>query len=158
MENQFDDILRAILKLRIKIMSLQYYLDVMGIQTWALKSKLETTFLLLSDENDMSDTAKALLHAMLASIDLNTEQVLTSQALKKQITVVQPRLLVILGLRAAHQLLNCDTPIEDLRGKIHTYANIPTLVTYHPEHLLQHLKNKSEAYKDLCLAQNILSS
>lgn len=139
-------------------MSLQYYLDVMGIQTWALKSKIETTFLLLSDEDGMSDTAEALLHAMLASIDLNAEQVLTSEALKKQITVLKPRLLLILGLRTAHQLLNCDIPIEDLRGKIHAYANIPTLVTYHPGHLLQQLRNKREAYKDLCMAQNILSS
>jgi hypothetical protein len=140
-------------------MSLQHYLDTMGIQTWTLKSKTQTTYALVSDEDgNMSDNAQALLQAMLASIDLNCEPVLTSEALKKQITALQPRVLFILGSRAAHQLLNCDLPIEDLRGKVHAYANLPTIVTYHPEDLLQHLKNKRGAYKDLCMVQNMLSS
>src|SRR5262245_5325906 len=122
-------------------MSLQPYLEAMGIQTWALRSKTQAYFV-VSDENyATSDSAQSLLHAMLTSIELDQERVLTSELLKKQMAVMQPRLLLILGARAAHALLKCETPIEDLRGKVHTFANIPAVITYHPEYLLQHPKN-----------------
>jgi len=138
-------------------MYLQHYLDAMSIQTWQLKSKAQVTFLLVSDENDaMSDATQSLLHAMLASIDLTPPPVLTSESLKKQMAMTQPRLLFILGSRAAHALLKCDTPVEDLRGKVHIFANIPTVITYHPKDLLQNPKNKREVYEDLCMMQHIL--
>src|SRR6185437_7727596 len=138
-------------------MSLQAYLDVMGIQNWALKSKTQATYLLVSDEDyAMSEQAQALLHAMLASIELDQEQVLTSESLKKQMAVIQPRLLLVLGARAAHELLKCNTSIEDLRGKIYTFANTPAIITYHPEYLLLNPKYKRHTYQDLCVIQNIL--
>jgi hypothetical protein len=138
-------------------MSLQPYLHAMGIQTWRLKSKTQATFLLACDETDaMTSAAEHLLSAMLASIDLNKEQMLTSLILKKQMTTLQPRIILILGALTAHQLLNCDMPIEDLRGKIHNFDNITAIVTHHPAHLLKHPKNKREAYQDLCAAYSLL--
>lgn len=139
-------------------MLLQSYLDAMGIQTWALKSKTQTIYALVSDEEyAMTDAARSLLHAMLASIDLHYEQIFTSESLKKQIGALQPRLLLILGSCAAHQLLNCDIPIEDLREKVHAYANIPTLVTHHPSYLLQNPKEKCKTYEDLCMARHLIA-
>ncbi len=137
-------------------MSLQH-LYAMGIQRWQLKTKTQVAYLLVSDE-EFAVTSDQLLSAMLASIDFHKEQILTSALLKQQITSLQPSVILILGKLAANNLLNCDASIEDLRGKIHIFANTPTVVTYHPAHLLQHPKNKCEAYEDLCMVHNILPS
>lgn len=142
--------------LRIKTMSLQH-LHAMGIQTWALQSKTQATYLLVSDDV-MPDAADQLLNAMLESIDLKREQVLSSASIRKQITAIQPRLLLILGPIAAQHLLNCNSPIEDLRGKVHTFTNITTLVTHHPGHLLQNPKDKRQTYEDLRRAYHILKN
>lgn len=140
-----------------KTMSFKH-LHAMGIQSWRLKAKTYVSYLIVSDEEStLSEQGEQLLNGMLASIELSKEQVLTSTALKQQIGTLQPSVILILGKLAAHHLLNCDTSIEDLRGKFHAFENTPILVTYHPAHLLQYPKNKREAYKDLCMLQNILS-
>ena len=138
-------------------MSLQPYLHAMGIQTWALKNKTQVTYLLVSDETDaMTDASEHLLSAMLASIELSRDEVLTSPALIKQAANLQPRLILVLGAKAAHQLFNCETPMDELRGKVHAFGNIPCLVTHHPAHLLRHPKHKRETYQDLRMAFNML--
>ena len=52
--------------------------------------------------------------------------------LKKQIGLINPRLIVALGRVAAKTLLKLDVPLKDMRGKIHSYAGTPLRVTYHP--------------------------
>lgn len=137
-------------------MSLQH-LYAMGIQPWQLKSKTETPYLLISDEADeMSDAALQLLNAMLASIDLKKEPILTSDTVKTHMSKAQPRLLLILGPVAAQRLLNCDTTLDALRGKVHHFANTAMIVIHHPAHLLQNPKDKRQTFDDLCMVQHIL--
>jgi DNA polymerase len=69
--------------------------------------------------------------------------------LKKQIAVVQPRVIVALGKFAAHLLTGEHTPITRLRGNIKHYQGIPVMPTYHPAFLLRDESRKGEAWHDL---------
>lgn len=72
--------------------------------------------------------------------------------LQRQIELVQPRLIVVLGKVAATTLLGRDATIGSLRGKLHDYRGVPLLVTYHPAYLLRSPMEKAKAWQDLCLA------
>ena len=72
--------------------------------------------------------------------------------LKRQIALIQPKLIVVLGKTAATALLGCDTTLGSLRGTLHDYQGIPVVVTYHPAYLLRKPTEKARAWEDLCLA------
>ena len=76
--------------------------------------------------------------------------------LKRQIELIQPKLIVALGKFASQALLGQESTIASLRGKVHTYQGIPLIVTYHPAYLLRTLPDKSKAWQDLCLAQETM--
>ena len=71
------------------------------------------------------------------------------QFLRKQIAVIQPRVIVALGKFAAHFLCGETTPITRLRGNLRTYHEIPVMPTYHPAFLLRDESRKGEAWADL---------
>jgi DNA polymerase len=77
--------------------------------------------------------------------------------LKRQVDLVQPRLILVLGRFAAHSLLGTDASLVSLRGVVHSYASaagpIPLVVTYHPAYLLRNLPEKARSWSDLCLAR-----
>lgn len=78
--------------------------------------------------------------------------------LRRQIELVQPRMILAMGRFAVQSLLRTDEPIGRLRGRIHRYGRIPVVVTYHPAYLLRNLLDKSKAWQDLCLAVQALKS
>jgi DNA polymerase len=71
------------------------------------------------------------------------------QFLRKQIAIVQPRIIVALGKFAAQFLCGESTPITRLRGNLRTYNEIPVMPTYHPAFLLRDESRKGEAWADL---------
>ena len=75
--------------------------------------------------------------------------------LQRQIALVKPGLLLAVGRIAAQNLLGVDTPIGQLRGRVHRYgpAGLPLVVTYHPAYLLRSPGQKRKAWEDLCLAR-----
>ena len=75
--------------------------------------------------------------------------------LKRQIALVKPRIIVVLGRIAAQNLLQTQTPVGKLRGKVHEVEGVPVVVTYHPAYLLRTLTDKARAWEDLCLARKI---
>ncbi|MBV8272781.1 MAG: uracil-DNA glycosylase [Cupriavidus sp.] len=77
--------------------------------------------------------------------------------LKRQIALIKPKVIVVLGRFAAQSLLRSTTPIGKLRGTVHTYEGIPVVVTYHPAYLLRTLTDKARAWEDLCLAREVLN-
>lgn len=115
--------------------------------------------------------AGQLLNAMLTTIGLNREVVFIANILKcrppqnrdplpeevnlctsflvRQISLVKPKLLLALGRVASHYLLKITTPLNQLRGKIYEYENIPLIVTYHPAYLLRNPSDKRKAFHDL---------
>jgi len=72
--------------------------------------------------------------------------------LKRQIALIQPRVIVALGKTAATALLNKDAMLGSLRGTLHDFGGIPLVVTYHPAYLLRSPMEKAKAWQDLCLA------
>jgi DNA polymerase len=77
--------------------------------------------------------------------------------LERQIELVEPRLILVVGRIAAHNLLQTDLPIGRLRGRVHRYgkAGIPLVVTYHPAYLLRSPLEKRKSWEDLQLAQRV---
>ncbi len=72
--------------------------------------------------------------------------------------MTETSVIVAMGETAAQQLLNSAESIEQLRSKIHVYQNIPLIVTYHPQDILQHLSNKAKTWDDLCMAFQLLNA
>jgi DNA polymerase len=73
--------------------------------------------------------------------------------LKKQIEIIQPRVLVALGAVAMEGLLGTQEPMRVLRGRWHSFEGIPLLATYHPAYLLrnQSLSEKRKVWEDMLL-------
>jgi uracil-DNA glycosylase family 4 len=74
--------------------------------------------------------------------------------LRRQIELIRPAIIVALGKTAALSLLNLepDTSVSRIRGKVHRYAELPLVVTYHPAYLLRNPADKKKVWMDLCLA------
>lgn len=126
--------------------------------------------------------AGLLLDNMLKAIGLNREKVFIANILKcrppnnrdpephevtqctpflvRQIAAIQPKLLVALGRIAAHYLLNIKTPIGQIRGKTYSYGELktPLIVTFHPAYLLRSPREKSKAFQDLQMIQQMLGA
>jgi DNA polymerase len=79
-----------------------------------------------------------------------------SPHLQKQIELIRPKLIVAMGRFAAQTLLGTDASIASLRGRLHQYAGLPLIVTYHPAYLLRNLPDKSKAWEDLVFARRTL--
>ena len=78
------------------------------------------------------------------------------QFLWKQIDVVRPEVMVLLGSTAATYLLGRKASLASLRGRIHDVRGSKTIVTYHPAYLLRDPTQKKEAWKDLQVAMREL--
>ncbi|MDR3634623.1 MAG: uracil-DNA glycosylase [Isosphaeraceae bacterium] len=71
--------------------------------------------------------------------------------LERQIAIIRPQFLCLLGRVAATALLDTMLPLGRLRGRWHRYRGIPTIVTYHPSYLLRSPEEKKKAWEDLQL-------
>ncbi len=87
--------------------------------------------------------------------------------LQRQLQLVQPKLLIVLGHAAATALLGEDRAWESINGKVHQYAfrdatgnmqEVPMIVTFHPAALLLTPLSKAQVWKDLRMAQDLMSS
>jgi uracil-DNA glycosylase family 4 len=130
-----------------------------------------------------SGQAGELLDAMLAAIDLNrgqdvylatavkcrppagrapdaAELAACAPYLERQIALLKPRLLVLLGDSAAHALLGDEGSPANPRGTTQSYRGgereIPAVITCHPEYLLGTLPDKARSWEDLCRARALM--
>ncbi len=123
--------------------------------------------------------AGQLLDAMLLAIGLRREEVYIANVLKcrppnnrdprpeeveqcepylrRQVALVQPRLILAVGRIAAQNLLKTNAPLSRLRGRVHHYgeSETPLVVTYHPAYLLRSPLEKRKAWEDLKLAREV---
>ena len=124
--------------------------------------------------------AGQLLNAMLAAIRLQREEVYIANILKcrppnnrdprpeeahacstwlqQQIELIQPEVILALGRIAAHNLLNTDQSLGALRGRQHTYAGFPLIVSYHPAYLLRKPVEKRKSWQDLKRVKYLLNN
>jgi DNA polymerase len=129
--------------------------------------------------------AGKLLDAMLASIDIERgEQAYIANAVKcrppgnrtpeaseiaackpyleRQIELLQPKLIVLLGKTAVQSLLGENGSLSALRAGAQRYRSggreIPIVVTYHPAYLLRNLPDKAKAWEDMVLARRTVAT
>jgi len=76
--------------------------------------------------------------------------------LRRQVELLQPRIILAMGRFAAQTLLASTEPIGKLRGRPYEYLGVPVVATYHPAYLLRNLPDKAKAWADLCLAQELM--
>ena len=67
----------------------------------------------------------------------------------KQIGVIQPKIICALGTFSAQTLLQTDTKITALRGKLFDLEGIKVIPTYHPAFLLRNPDKKREVWEDM---------
>jgi len=123
--------------------------------------------------------AGTLLNAMLLAMGFKREQVFIANILKcrppgnrdphqdevancqgylkRQVELVQPKVILAVGRIAAQHLLATQEPLGRLRGKDHRYNAIPLVATYHPAYLLRSPDKKGKAWQDLQKALQLLS-
>ncbi len=79
--------------------------------------------------------------------------------LRRQVELINPKLILVMGRFAAQALLQTDASIASLRGQVHQVEvggrRVPVVVTYHPAYLLRNLADKSKAWADLCFAREV---
>ena len=82
--------------------------------------------------------------------------------LQRQVALLQPKLIIVMGRFAAQSLLGTDATIASLRGRVHRYRvdgrEVPVIVTYHPAYLLRNLADKAKSWADLCLARQVFDA
>jgi uracil-DNA glycosylase len=76
--------------------------------------------------------------------------------LERQIEIIRPEFLCLLGKTAASALLETALPLGRLRSKWHRYKTIPTIVTYHPSALLRNPAWKRDTWEDLQTLMNAM--
>ena len=82
--------------------------------------------------------------------------------LRREVVLVQPKVILAMGRFAAQTLLRdslpevASIPLGKLRGQIYRYQGIPVVVTYHPSYLLRTQQDKARAWADLCLALDVM--
>ena len=77
--------------------------------------------------------------------------------LERQVELLAPAGILVMGRFAAQALLGTEASIASLRGRVHDCRigarAVPAVVTYHPAYLLRNLPDKAKAWADLCLAR-----
>ena len=74
---------------------------------------------------------------------------------QKQIEIINPKIILLMGHVAAKAILNSNLEINQLRGKWHNYRSInmnqtiECLVTFNPKHLIEFSNDKKYAWDDL---------
>lgn len=79
--------------------------------------------------------------------------------LMRQIALLKPERILVVGRFAAQTLLDTDATIGSLRGRVHTLRaderDIPLVVSYHPAYLLRSPVEKARSWQDLRLAARL---
>lgn len=75
--------------------------------------------------------------------------------LYKQIELVQPKLILALGLTAVNTLLKSKHTMGAIRGKVMEFRGIPMMTTYHPAALLRNPEWKRAAWEDIQLLRKL---
>ncbi len=76
--------------------------------------------------------------------------------LERQIALVKPKLIVLLGRVAAQAMLGVEGTLGSMRGRWHEVHGVPARVTYHPAALLRNQQYKRPTWEDMQLVRDRL--
>lgn len=121
--------------------------------------------------------AGQLLNKILAAIHLKREEVYIANILKcrppnnrtpsldeielcrpyllRQIELIQPKIICLLGAVAVRGILQKTDSLTSLRGRIHSFNGIDVIVTYHPAALLRNEKLKRPTWEDMKMLRKL---
>ena len=68
--------------------------------------------------------------------------------LKKQIEIIEPKMIVGLGKVVGRSLINKNLSMDLMRNKVHSFSSYPLKITYSPDILLQYQSLKKLAWED----------
>jgi len=88
----------------------------------------------------------------------NDEVAMCKPFLLREIAVVQPEVIVVLGNTAMRNLLDTKESIGKLRGKFQDYKGIKVMPTFHPAYLLRDPSKKRETWDDLKKVRDLLDA
>ncbi len=81
--------------------------------------------------------------------------------LLRQLSLLQPKVLLLAGRFAASSLLKSDKALSRLRETVHTVfvddKPVPTVVTYHPSYLLRSPVEKEKSWHDFVMVKRLLA-
>lgn len=78
--------------------------------------------------------------------------------LEREIAIVQPDVIVVLGNTAMKNLLDTREGITRARGRFHEYKGIKVMPTFHPAYLLRDPSKKRETWEDLKMVRDYLDT
>lgn len=84
----------------------------------------------------------------------NAEIAQCGDFLHRQMTLIRPKVLLLLGKLAVRSVLKVDPPFGSLREQVHPLPHAVAVVTYPPGHLIRNPREKAKAWADLCLAMS----
>ena len=86
-----------------------------------------------------------------------TEEATTCKPyLLREIAIVQPEVIVVLGNTAMKNLLDTREGITRLRGRFQDFKGIKVMPTFHPAYLLRDPTKKRETWEDLKMVRDYL--
>jgi uracil-DNA glycosylase len=77
--------------------------------------------------------------------------------LERQLNVLRPDVICVLGDMAARTLLAVPVPLSRLRGRFHEYHGIKVMPTFHPADLLRNPDEKRAVWEDMKKIMAILN-
>lgn len=78
--------------------------------------------------------------------------------LLREIAIVKPKVIVVLGNTACQNLLNTKIGITKLRGNFQDYYGVKVMPTFHPAYLLRDPHKKREVWEDMKKVRDYLNS
>ncbi|MCA9729416.1 MAG: uracil-DNA glycosylase [Candidatus Eisenbacteria bacterium] len=78
--------------------------------------------------------------------------------LEEQMDILRPKVICTLGLFASQFLLETQSPIGKLRGRVFEYHGVPVIPTYHPAALLRNPGLKAAVWEDVQLVRRTLDA
>lgn len=69
--------------------------------------------------------------------------------LLREIAIIRPKVIVVLGNTALHNLLDTKVGITRMRGQFHEYYGVKVMPTFHPAYLLRDPSKKREVWEDM---------
>ena len=76
----------------------------------------------------------------------------------REVAVIKPKVIVVLGATAAHNLLQVSTPISKLRGNFQDYFGVKVMPTFHPAYLLRDPHKKKDVWEDMKKVRDLLNA
>lgn len=89
---------------------------------------------------------------------LQVEADVCKQFLLREIAVVRPKVIVVLGNTATQNLLNTKVGITKLRGEFQDYFGVKVMPTFHPAYLLRDPSKKRETWEDMKKVRDYLNT